>query len=452
MPFADLLSQRTVMVLLAVGLLAAFDLSQRVQHRNLHLLFACVFGTLCSVAMLKIAAVYQTPGSVVNAYVSAVGILLLILGWKALFGPWEVETKVTILGIFLFWLGLSTLSHQAPQDRNAHLIAGAVALIPAIVWCRLFLKYHTERRSAVLLLFFAGMLSTLPILFYDSLVRHGVELQFFLVKIVPESFHQSANSFVHDTLGIHNKLTALLATEFVAFLLVGVLEEVSKYWVMRRSGQPVFTSVDDVLQLSVIAAIGFSFAENVVNPLYFQGFVEGYLLRPETPDVMGFFSNVLGRSVLTSMVHIVSTGVMGYFLGIAIFAKPLLVQQRARGRGTGITGRIAQALRISDERVLRIEMISIGLVSAIVLHAVFNFLVTLPDLLPGQPTNIGELLGSPAGSSLRLIPLLLLPALLYVVGGFWLLTWLFLCKQNREEHGHIQASELFVRDVDGVAV
>jgi hypothetical protein len=32
-----------------------------------------------------------------------------------------------------------------------------------------------------------------------------------------------------------------------------------------------------------------------------------------------------------------------------------------------------------------------------------------------------------------MIPLLLLPALLYVVGGFWLLTWLFLLKQNTEE-------------------
>lgn len=433
-----------IVVLLAVGMLAAFDILQRLRQKNLHLLFACIFGTLCSVAILRLGTALLTPGGDVSSYTAALAVLLVVLGWKALFGPWEAETKAAVLGTFLFWLGLVFLDTVDASVRRMHLLAGIAALLPAAIWCSLFLKYHAERRSTVLLMFFAGVLSTIPILFYDALVRHGVELHFFLIRIVPESFHRTASDFVYSTLGVERGLTGTLLASFVAFLIVGVIEEVSKFWVLRRSGQGIFSSIDDVLQLSIIVAVGFSFAENIVNPVYFQGFVAEYLIQPDHPDIIGFLSGILGRSVLTSMVHIVATGVTGYFLGLAIFAHPYLIEQRAAGRKHRITHRIARWLRMNDEKIFRVEMITTGLLSAILLHAIFNMLVTLPDLLPGNPRSLGDLLGS-SFTPFRLVPLLLVPALLYVVGGFWFLTSLFLRKQNMEERGHLVTEETFVK-------
>ncbi|TSC79039.1 MAG: Uncharacterized protein G01um101425_885 [Candidatus Peregrinibacteria bacterium Gr01-1014_25] len=437
----SLLTSHTAVVLLAVGALAAFDLSQRLRHRNFHLLFAVTFGSICSAAIIAVGKALLTPGAAVNAYLATLVVLLLVLGWKALFGPWEPEAKAAVLGTFLFWIGLIILGGQNPKERYAHLIAGAVAFVPALIWCSLFLKYHTERRAAVLLLFLSGMLATVPILFYDALVRHHIELSLFLGRIVPEGFHQTTDAFVRGSLGLEG-LRAVLAASFGAFLVVGLIEECSKYWVVRRSGARLFSSIDDVLQLSIIAAIGFSFAENIVNPTYFQSFVQQYLLQPGKTDALGFVSNVLGRSVLTSMVHIVSTGVMGYFLGLAIFAHPYLLERRSSGARLGISGVLARVLRVREERIFRGEMVVQGILIAVMLHGTFNFLVTVSDLLPSQPQTVGDLLGATAPAVLQSIPLLLIPALLYVVGGFWLLTWLFLLKENAKERVRVDIEEV----------
>jgi hypothetical protein len=92
-------------------------------------------------------------------------------------------------------------------------------------------------------------------------------------------------------------------------------------------------------------------------------------------------------------------------------------------------------------------MLTTGLLAAIVLHGVFNFLVTLPDILPDNPQSVADLLGDGAPGFLGNIPLLLIPALLYVVGGFWLLTSLFMRKENMVERGHVVSKEELLQEV-----
>jgi hypothetical protein len=331
------------------------------------------------------------------------------------------------------------------EQVTVRLIAAGVALMPAIIWCRLFLRYHWERRGVVVLLFLSGILATVPILFYDALVRRGVEMHFLFFRIQPESFSQTAQQVVmqHAAVGGGDgRMMALL----ISYLFVGLIEEVSKYWVISRSGQRLFTSIDDVLQLSIIAAIGFAFAENVVNPVYFTAFVRDFLFHGAAPDVSAFISNVLGRSVLTSMVHIVSTGVMGYFLGLAIFAGPYLAEQRMQGRLFRILNGLHRLLRLPEVSLFRVQMLATGLIAAIGLHGLFNFLVTLPEMLPGNPQSIADIIGPSAPSFLSAIPFLLIPALFYVVGGFWLLTVLFARKASMQERGHLVTREVWVAE------
>lgn len=435
---------KTAITLAAVTLLAFLDLSARAKRRTTTNLFSCFFGTLLSAGFIGFTRVLFSPGVQGNQYVLALGLLLLLTGWRLLFGPWDGETKATVLGTFLFWVMLHLLWKESPDDRVAHLIAIGVAAVPAAIWCSLFLSYHKERWSLVLLMFFAGMISTAPILFYDALVRSGSELNFFLFRIVPESFSQSTELFVQEHFPAVSTVHRSLLSVFTSFLVVGLIEETSKLWVLKRSGQRLFSSIDDVMQLAIMVAIGFAFAENIANQGYFLSFVREYLVQPQSPDWSSFFGNVLGRSVLTTMVHVVSTGILGYFLGKAVFATPILGEGTGTSRRHRVSAFLGRVLRIQPKPLFRIQMMLQGILIAIFLHALSNFLVTVPDILPGNPRTLGDLLGKPEESLLHYISILLFPALLYVVGGFWLLTELFARKENIVRHGRIISTDTFV--------
>ena len=435
---------RTFVVLVAVAIVASVDLMERMRwHRNAHTLFACVLGTALSVGLIAVSRIIFLPGAAPDPSATAFGVVLVIILWRALFGDWEARVKATMLGTFLFWLLVSVFSRATPDDRQAQMLAAVVAIVPAVIWCMLFLKYHRERLSRVILAFLAGVLSTLPILFYDALVRADRELDLFLIRVTPQSFNVAAESFVNRM--FHAEGTSLtVGIMIVTFLLVGLMEEGSKFWVLRRSAQHLFSSIDDALQLSVIVAIGLAFAENVVNPVYFRAFIQDVLSGPAQTAIASFVSNVTGRSILTTMVHIVSTGVVGYTLGVCIFAKSYLQELRERGRSPRVLGFICRVLRTNEEVTFRRLALVFGFVSAVVLHAVFNVLVSLTDVIPGNPQTIGDLLSLSPNSFLHLIPILVLPTLLYVVGGFWLLTGLFLRRMNTVERGTVVLREELV--------
>ena len=301
---------------------AALAVEQR-WRRSREFVFAGMIGSAIAILLIGLQRSLFFGGATHDPYFMALAVLCVALAWRCLFGPWNARVKATVLGTFLFWIGVFLIANDPSDVRMARILAGMVALIPALIWCVFFLKYHYQRMSLVTLMFFAGMLSTVPILFYDKLVRSGAEMQFFFFRIVPENFNRTSSAFVSGNLvGITSVKSTLLIT-LLSFLFVGMVEEVSKFWVMKKSGKKFFSSIDDVMQLSIIVAIGFAFAENIVNPTYFTGFVRDFLITHD-PNWGGFLGNVMGRAILTNMVHIVSTGVLGYFFGLALFAGPYM--------------------------------------------------------------------------------------------------------------------------------
>ncbi len=365
--------------------------------------FAFTVGTVVTFILLGFYAMIFHPTTPQDPFFMALGFVCTVLAWRFLFGPWKPQIKASVLATFIFWVGIHMLFQETPTERSARLLATFIAFIPAVIWCLLFLKEHRQRLNLVLLMFFAGMLSTAPILFYDSLVRHNVELQFFLFRIVPENFSRSSNAFVTGNLvGITGMKSTLIVT-LISFLIVGLIEEVSKFWVLRSSGSHFFSSIDDVLQLGIIVAIGFAFAENVMNPSYFLSFVRQYLLYPDSPQWGAFMGNVLGRAILTNRL-----------------------------------------LQIPERSSYRTENMMFGFLSAVTLHGLFNFLVTLPDLLPGHPRTLGDLFGSSPGSPFHYVALLIIPSLFYVVGGFWILSILFSKKESMKERGVLVETDAFV--------
>jgi len=408
-------------------------------------IFACTVGTVITFLLLGSNRMIFDPSHQQNAFFMALGIVCVVMVWRFLFGPWSPPIKATVLGTFIFWAGLYMFLREPAVDRLAHAIATVIALIPAVIWCMLFLKDHAQRMSLVVLMFFAGMLSTAPILYYDAMVRNGVELQFFIFRIVPENFTRTSNAFVAGNLSSITGIRSTLMVTFISFLIVGVIEELSKFWVLKKSGTRFFSSIDDVLQLSIIVAIGFAFAENLMNPTYYISFVREYLMNPETPQWGGFLGNVLGRAILTNMVHILATGVIGYFYGLALFADPYMADATKEGRVQFLPNLLHRITQVPETIVFRRQSLFIGISAAVFLHGAYNFLVTLPDLLPGQPRTVGDLLGSPPDSLLHYIALLIVPSLLYVVGGFWILSILFYKKECIKERGCVVEKSTFVK-------
>ena len=409
-----------------------------------HFVFAFFIGTLVSFVLLGFYNTLFVPGVEQDPFVMALGIVCVALAWGFLFGPWRPHVKATVLGTFIFWLAIHIFFNEAPSERMARILATFIALIPAIIWCMLFLKEHKQRMSLVILMFFSGMLSTAPILFYDMMVRHQVELQFFLFKITPENFTRSSSAFVSGNLVGVTGVKSTLITTLISFLIVGFIEEVSKFWVLQKSGQQFFSSIDDVLQLGIIVAIGFAFAENVLNPSYFLSFVRTYLIIPEVPQWGGFMGNVLGRAILTNMVHILSTGVLAYYYGVSLFADAVIKEEHKEGKTHIIPHLLHHVFRLPEKSVFRYQMLLKGLISAVVLHGIFNFLVTLPDLLPGNPRTLGDIFSAAPDSFLHYIALLIIPSMFYVVGGFWILSILFYKKQCMVERGVLVKSDALV--------
>ncbi len=405
--------------------------------------FAFVLGTIVTWILIAFKRAFFETGIQEDPFVMALGMTCVVIGWRFMFGPWKASIKATVLGAFLFWVSYAILRFKTQEELVATGIAAVVAMIPVLIWCRLFLNYHRERISVVLLAFFAGMLSTVPILFYSELTSRSIVLNFFVFKIIPVNFGASSSEFVSGSVGSAGTESIVLTT-LVTYLMVGVIEEISKTWVLRHSSKEFFRSIDDALQLAIVVAIGFAFAENLVNPSYFVGFVRNYLITPESPHWAAFISSVVGRGVLTNMVHIVSTGVAGYYFGLAFFASPLIRDQFTQGKAHPIIRMIHQMLSIKSEAIYARTQTALGLFFAIVLHGIFDFSVSLSDVLPGHPATVGALLGKSPDSFLSNISIVLIPSVLYVVGGFWLLVTLFERKEDMKEFGAIVETQTFV--------
>jgi ABC-type multidrug transport system ATPase subunit len=93
---------KTAIVLLAVTALGAFDLSQRSTGKRVHYLFACIFASAISLGLIRATHLFLEGSFASNPTVAALSVLFLFFLYRSLFGPWEAETKATVLGTFLF--------------------------------------------------------------------------------------------------------------------------------------------------------------------------------------------------------------------------------------------------------------------------------------------------------------------------------------------------------------
>lgn len=271
------------------------------------------------------------------------------------------------------------------------IIVFLIAIIPAIFWLYLFLRQHHENKWLVVFTFLGGMVAAKMILLYQGYWDQTINLVFF--KVDPVDFKNNI-----ENLFINSPIMAL----FLSFVGVGVIEEYLKFWIMRLINHNFFKSIDDVIELAIISALGFAFFENVI---YFSQHW-GQL------STGNFFIFATMRVTIVTMVHVLCSGLLGYYYGMAFFASPMLKIQHMKRKQHQVLQFFKKVLHLKKSHVYHDEMIVIGLILSMVIHGLYDFLLTINFSIVG-------------------IPLVFPIMFLYFFGGFWLLNKLL---KRKEDH------------------
>lgn len=194
------------------------------------------------------------------------------------------------------------------------LLAISLGILPTLLWLWFWLKEdpHPEPKRRLMLAFAAGALSTF--------VAFVLEYGFFI--------------FARDSALTADIIIATATSSIIAFSL---FEEVTKYLAARVTvlrGKNYDEPVDAMIYL-ITAALGFAAAENVLflAGAFERGFAEGILV-----------SNL--RFISTSLLHGLSSAIVGAGLAFPFFNKKH-----------------------------RVRDLFFGLFTAILLHALYNFLI-----------------------------------------------------------------------------
>lgn len=271
--------------------------------------------------------------------------------------------------------------------NNIYQIIGsiALALVPAFLWGYIFFKKHPEHRGITIATFVIGALAVFPILIYKFLWQFYPWMNAFRI----------ADNYRDDLIGFSNAIVLPLSV-VITFMFVGIIEELMKFIAVKITDKNAINNIDDAIEFFIIAALGFAFTENI---LYFYNI---WITHGHENILLPF----LFRSSFSTFAHLLFSGVLGYYYGIAHFATPILQEEIRKNRHhwTIILHRIFSFRKTKlfhEEKLLEGLLISIGL------HAIFNIFLEM---------NL----------TFMIVP--------FLIGGYITLTYLLEKKENHKNY------------------
>lgn len=229
-----------------------------------------------------------------------------------------------------------------------------VALVPAAIWMIIFYRKNQTNPWATFFTFVGGIVAAQLILLYKEYWDQSINLLFFNIELI--DFRSNISSiFVNAVAGA-----------FVIFLGIGAMEEFAKFLVMRMLNKNLFRSIDDVISLAIVSALGFSFYENMV---YFNA-------QWGSLAIGSFILLILSRITVVTMVHMLCSGVLGYYFAHAHFASPILLKEHEAKKRRPVLRFFKTIFHLKTSHLYRDEMMVVGLLLAMLLHAVYNFILS----------------------------------------------------------------------------
>ncbi len=296
--------------------------------------------------------------------------------------------------------------YQAHQFPVEFLFCFIIAAVPIFAWFFFFGRPLFHKKGHLALTFLSGMLAAGVVLLYQYF--WGKNLNFVFFSLEPKNFKTEIESLV----GI-----GVLASFFI-YLSVGFIEEYLKHWMTKKTDQSLFESIDDVIEFSIVGALGFAFLENI-------GYFFQVLISEKSESLVPLF---FVRSLFVVFIHVLCSGIYGYFYGLGFFATPVLLRRERNGIHTWIPNFLHRFFHFRKDIVFHHEMTTLGLLVAMTLHGVYDFLLHMNF-------SLGNFAGREISAHIFFLPMIL-------VGGFAFLNYLLTKKEDQERFGRKQ--EVFV--------
>jgi RsiW-degrading membrane proteinase PrsW (M82 family) len=234
------------------------------------------------------------------------------------------------------------------------IISGILALIPVGIWLFILFKDTKHEKSMLALMFSGGILAVLTVFALQYFWRFYPGLDPFLwleQNIIDTTYYFAA-----------------------LYIVVGVVEEIVKQVMVRYvdSKKILIQTVNDSIRFSLAAALGFAFAENIAY----------FFTVMQTAQIQDIVVTFLFRSIFTACAHMIFSGIFGYFFGIAKFTIDITRHRHWQGKIYLGVHLISKFFKKPYAQAFKEYKIFQGLMIAIILHAIFNFLLHMNYILP----------------------------------------------------------------------
>ncbi|HIQ56837.1 TPA: PrsW family intramembrane metalloprotease [Candidatus Gracilibacteria bacterium] len=298
---------------------------------------------------------------------------------------------------------------QASNYPTQFFLCIAIALFPIGIWMAIFLNKSEKNPWYIVLTFIFGMMSAGAILLYQSFWGDQ-PLNFIFFGV--EAYNFKAN--------IAELVTGVILIPFLTYMGVGFLEEILKHYAVVKADKNIISSVGEAIELSIIAALGFAFLENIAY--FYREFLTGGM----SPN---FWTLAIQRSIFVVFVHIICSAIYGYYYGLGIFAKPYMQYEYSQyQKRFWFAELLHKIFNVKRAYVFRERMMLTGIIVATVLHGLYDFAMHM------NPTFM-------IGNSAVQLHVMLLPVML--VGGILFLTYLLRQKENLEEFGTLEVEYVY---------
>jgi hypothetical protein len=182
---------------------------------------------------------------------------------------------------------------------------------------------------------------------YHRLYSVAPVLLIFFLLLVAEGF------------GILAIQTSLILSAMGATIVFAILEEFFKYIINPFLAHSAVGSIGGAMVNALYVGLAFAFVENC---LYFYFSYQSERL----PEIIFF------RSLITTLLHVGASGILGYFYGFSLFSKTILTNQEIE-KGNYKMPFLMR--RVSKETALKLNYVSRGFFLAAILHSAFNLVL-----------------------------------------------------------------------------
>jgi len=257
------------------------------------------------------------------------------------------------------------------------ILSFVLALIPALIWAGIMFGDYRNKKVAVLM-FLGGIFAVLLMVIIQVLgeVIANNEIVDYLSGLVSDKSILAVIDSFWDIVQDYNPVALMKNAAvgmLVVFVIAGAMEEVCKQWFVRMADDRMLLikDVGTSIRYSLIAALGFAFAENIY---YFYTI----WTRLGAGSLMG---PVIFRTTVTTAAHMCFSGIWGYYYGRGKFCVSIVEQKKWRKQKMFLTRLIAWFMNMPITQAFREKMIYKGLFVAMVFHASFNYLLEFEHIL-----------------------------------------------------------------------